>query len=157
VAWNGSRTSPNEDTNEQNPRNLRVLNEEPRKVMCFLDPILIASVCHGLIYLRNDFDGFSIRQELGADGNHLLPGLHSHDGNRTLVGRAQLHFAQTRCPFAGAFLRYITANRPGFERYGTMALRGTEGTGGCGTPLRLMDAIIPGFNEPEWSIRSLLR
>jgi len=26
-----------------------------------------------LVYLRNDFDGFSIRQELGTDGDHLLP------------------------------------------------------------------------------------
>src|SRR5229473_852175 len=43
----------------------------------------------------------------------------------------------------------ITANRLGCEGYGTMALRGTEGTGGCGMPLRLMEAIIPGFNEPE--------
>src|SRR6266436_664723 len=44
----------------------------------------------------------------------------------------------------------ITANRPGFEGYGTMALRGTQGTGGSEMPLRLMDAIIPGFNKPLW-------
>src|SRR6266550_6936121 len=44
----------------------------------------------------------------------------------------------------------ITANRLGCAGYGTMALRGTDGTGGCGMPLRVMDAIIPGFNEPEW-------
>src|SRR5260370_26939778 len=44
----------------------------------------------------------------------------------------------------------ITANRRGLEGYGTMALRGTKGTGGCGMPLRLMDAIIPGFNKPLW-------
>jgi len=41
--------------------------------------------CHGLIYLRNDFDAFSIRRELGADSNPPSPGLHSHNGNRTLV------------------------------------------------------------------------
>ena len=104
-----AKPAPNEDTNEENPRNLRVLDEEPGDVMGFFDPILVASVCHGLIYLRNlrnDFDGLSILQELGTDGDHLLAGLDSHDGNRTLVGRAQLHFAQTCCPFAGTLLRH---------------------------------------------------
>src|SRR6266478_253627 len=57
--------------------------------------------------------------------------------------RLAVHLPACSCPT-------ITANRPGFEGYGTMALSGTDGTGGCGTPLRLMDAIIPGFNEPEW-------
>ena len=72
-----AKPAPNEDTNEENPRNLRVLDEESRDVMCFFDPILVASVCHGLVHLRNDFDGLSICQELGADSNHLLSGLHS--------------------------------------------------------------------------------
>src|SRR5206468_4324282 len=106
--WHGmvAKPSPNEDANEQNPRNLRVLDEEPRDVTCFFDPILVASMCHGLIYLRNDFDGITVRQELGTDGDHLLPGFHSRDANRTFVGRAQLHFAQTSRPFAGMLLRH---------------------------------------------------
>ncbi len=83
-----AKPAPNEDANEENPRNLRVLDEEPGEVMCFFDPILVASVCHSLIYLRNDFDGFSIRQELGTDGDHFLSRLHSDYGNRTLVGLA---------------------------------------------------------------------
>jgi hypothetical protein len=50
--WHGmvAKPAPNEDANEENPRNLRVLDEEPGDVMCFFDPILVASVCHGLIY-----------------------------------------------------------------------------------------------------------
>jgi hypothetical protein len=55
-----AKPAPNEDANEENPRNLRVLDEEPRDVMCFFDPILVASVCHDFVYLGNDFDGFSI-------------------------------------------------------------------------------------------------
>src|SRR6266446_5046723 len=110
-----AKPAPNEDANQENPRNLRVLDEEPRDVMCFFDPILVASVCHGLIYLRNDFDGFSILQELGTDGDYLLPGLHPPDGDRTLLGLAQLHFAQTCCPFAGTFLRHHHRKPTGFR------------------------------------------
>ena len=83
-----AKPAPNKDSNEQNPRNLRVLDKEPRDVTRFFDPILVASVCHGLIYLRNDLDGITVRQELGPDGDHLLPGFHSHDANRTVVRRA---------------------------------------------------------------------
>ena len=83
-----AKPAPNEDPNEENPRYLRVLDKEPGDVMCVFDPILIASVCHGLIYLRNDFDGFSILQELGADSDHIFACLHSHDRNRGLMGRA---------------------------------------------------------------------
>src|SRR5258707_5497406 len=101
-----AKPAPNEDASEENPGNLRVLDEVPREVMRFFDPILVASVCHGLIYLRNDFDGFSIRQELGTDGDNFLPWLHPHYGNLTLVIRAQLHFAQPCCPFTAAFYRY---------------------------------------------------
>jgi hypothetical protein len=92
--WHGmvAKPAPNQDSDEQNPGNLRVLDEKPGNVMCAFDSILVASVGHGLIYLGNDFHWFSIRQELGTDGDHLLPGLHSRDGNRTLVRRAQLHF-----------------------------------------------------------------
>src|SRR5258708_11391021 len=97
--------APNEDANKENPRNLRVLDEESRNVASFFDPILVASVCHSLIYLGNDFDGFSIRHELGTDGDHLLRGLHSRDGDRTLMSLAQLHFAKTGSPFARMFLR----------------------------------------------------
>jgi hypothetical protein len=46
-----AKPAPNEDANEENPGNLRVLDEEPREIMCFFDPILVASVCHDLIYL----------------------------------------------------------------------------------------------------------
>jgi len=68
-----------------------------------------------LICLGNDFDGLSIRQELGADGDDLLPGLYPHDGNRTLMGHAQLHFTQTCCPFAGAFSRNHHRKPTGFR------------------------------------------
>src|SRR5436189_6032668 len=100
-----AKPSPNEDANEQNPRNLRVLDEEPSDVTCFFDPIVVASMCHGLIYLRNDFDGTTVRQELCTDGDHLLPGFHSRDATRTLVVRAHLHFPPTSRPFAGRLLR----------------------------------------------------
>ena len=48
--WHGmvAKPAPNQDTNQENPGNLRVLNEEPGHIMGFLDPILIASVCHRL-------------------------------------------------------------------------------------------------------------
>ena len=62
--WHGmvAKPAPNEDADEQDPRNLRLLDEEPWEVMCFFDSILVASMCHNLIYLWNDFDGFSIFQ-----------------------------------------------------------------------------------------------
>jgi len=65
--------------------------------------------------------GFSIRQELGTDGDHFLPGLHPHDGNRTLVSRAQLHFAQPCCPFCRCVLAPPSLQTDGSEGYGTMA------------------------------------
>jgi hypothetical protein len=52
--------TPNEDADEQDPGNLRLLDKEPWEVMCFFDPILVTSVGHNLIYLWNDFDGVSI-------------------------------------------------------------------------------------------------
>src|SRR3979490_2148019 len=101
-----AKPAPNENANEESPRNLRVLDEEPRRIMSFFDPILVASVCHSLVFLRNDLDGFSISQEFGADGDYFFSGLHSYDGNRTLVDLAELHCAQTCCQFAGTFLRH---------------------------------------------------
>src|SRR5467141_4688315 len=44
----------------------------------------------------------------------------------------------------------ITANRPGFDGYGTMALSGTEGADERELSPRLSEAIMPGFNEPLW-------
>jgi len=81
--------------------------------MCFLDPILVASVCHGLIYLRNDFDGITIRQELGADGNHLLPSC-------TPTTAIELSWVSPNCTSRRLAVHLparscatITANRPG--------------------------------------------
>src|SRR5947209_13996078 len=60
--WHGmvAKPAPNEGTNEKNPGNLWVLDEEPRHVMCLFDLFLVAFVCHGRIFLGNDFDGFLI-------------------------------------------------------------------------------------------------
>src|SRR5258708_13726241 len=120
---------PNEDANKENPRNLRVLDEESRNVASFFDPILVASVCHSLIYLGNDFDGFSIRHELGTDGDHLLRGLHSRDGDRTLMSLAQLHFAKTGSPFARMFLRDHHRKPTGLRRIGDAGAKGHARTG----------------------------
>ena len=83
-----AKPAPNKDANEENPRHLRMLDKEPGEVMRLLDPILIAYVCHSVVDLRNDFDGFSILQELGADSDHIFACLYSHDGYRGLMGRA---------------------------------------------------------------------
>jgi len=42
-AWNGSQTSPQTRTpaRKEPKKTWGVLNEEPREVMCFLDPILV--------------------------------------------------------------------------------------------------------------------
>ena len=50
-----AKPTPHQDAYEEHPRNLRVLNEEPGEVMGFLDPILVASVCHGLTCLLDNF------------------------------------------------------------------------------------------------------
>src|SRR5437879_9875025 len=48
--WHGmvAKPAPNQDANEENPGNLRVLDKEPRCVMRVFDPILVACVCHRL-------------------------------------------------------------------------------------------------------------
>jgi hypothetical protein len=48
--WHGmvAKPAPYENANEEHPGNLRVLDEEPGEVMGFLDPILVAAVCHHL-------------------------------------------------------------------------------------------------------------
>src|SRR5258708_36304755 len=99
-----AKPAPHQDANEEHPGNLRMINEESGDVMGFLDPVLVASVCHRLTCLRNDFDGAAIFQELRADSNHLLTDLHSSDSNRAFAGHAQLNFAQTCCPVATAIL-----------------------------------------------------
>src|ERR1700686_4332832 len=52
-----SKPTPYKDTDKQHPRNLWVLHEEPREVAGFLDSILVAFVCHGFVYLRDNLDG----------------------------------------------------------------------------------------------------
>lgn len=86
--WHGvvAEPAPHEHADKENPRNLRVLDEKPGNVTRLFDPILVVSVCHSLISLRDDLDGFTIRQELRTDCDYLFPGLYSRDGNRTLVG-----------------------------------------------------------------------
>src|SRR5882672_4680000 len=111
-----AKPAPHQDANQKHPGNLGVLNEEPGEVMGFLDPILVASARHRLTCLRNDFDGVSIFQELGADGDHFLTELHSPDSNRAFIGRTQLHFAKTCCPLAGPFLRYHDREATGLRR-----------------------------------------
>ncbi len=51
--WHGvvAKPAPRQDANQEHPGNLWVLNEEPREVMGFLDPILVAAVCHRLTCL----------------------------------------------------------------------------------------------------------
>ena len=83
-----AKPAPNKDANEENPRHLRMLDKEPGEVMRLFNPLLIADVWHRGVYLGNDFDGFSILQELGADSDHIFACLYSHDGYRGLMGRA---------------------------------------------------------------------
>jgi len=73
VAWNDSQPTPHQDTNQEHPGNLRVFDEEPGKIVGFLDPILVASMRHRFTCLRNDFDGISIFQELRADAITFSP------------------------------------------------------------------------------------
>src|SRR5258707_15521643 len=108
--------APNEDANKENPRNLRVLDEESRNVARFFDPIFVASVCHSLIYLGNEFDGFPIPHELGSEGDPLLRGLEFGDGDRTLMCLARLHFAKTGRRFARMFLRDHLRKPTGLRR-----------------------------------------
>src|SRR5258707_13003982 len=91
-----AKPAPNEDANEQNPRNLRVLDEEPRDVPCFFDPILVASVRHilFLIYLRNDFDGFSIVPYPAQPSRFAVMGAQEHSGKWTASLR-ELHLGET--------------------------------------------------------------
>src|SRR5882762_168984 len=75
-----AKPTPNEDTDEQHPRNLWMLHKEPGEVVGFLDSILVAFVCHG-VYLRDHLDGVAILQKLSADGNNSLAGLDSLNSN----------------------------------------------------------------------------
>src|ERR1700675_1269978 len=75
-----AKPAPDEDTDEQHPRDLWVLHKEPRKVVGFLDSILVAFVCHG-VYLRDRLDGVAISQKLSADGNDSLSRLDSLNSN----------------------------------------------------------------------------
>src|SRR6266446_1367793 len=73
--------TPNEDTDEQHPRDLWVLHKEPGEVVGFLDSILVALVGHGLVYLRDHLYGVTISQKLSADGDNSLAGLDSLHSN----------------------------------------------------------------------------
>ncbi len=75
-----AKPTPNEDTDEQHPRDLWVLHKEPGDVVGFLDSILVALVCH-VLYLRDHLDGVAILQKLSADGDNSLPWLDSVNSN----------------------------------------------------------------------------
>src|SRR6267378_4003188 len=75
-----AKPTPYQDTDEQHPRDLWMLHEEPGEVVGFLDSILVAFVCHGA-YLRDHLDGVAILQKLSADGNNSLSGLDSLNSN----------------------------------------------------------------------------
>ncbi|SRR5258708_4078731 len=76
-----AKPTPNEDPHEQHPRNLRVLHKEPGEVVGFLDSVLVAFVCHGLVYLRDHLDGVTIFQKLSADRDNPLSWLDSLNSN----------------------------------------------------------------------------
>src|ERR1700693_751074 len=76
-----AKPTPNENTDEQHPRDLRVLHKEPRGIVGFLDSILVVFVCHGWVCLRNHLDGVAILQELSTYGDHSLAGLDSVNRN----------------------------------------------------------------------------
>src|SRR5260370_3518842 len=120
-AWNGSQTSPTRGGQRGASRKPAVdqgrswggygfSRSDPGR--CGVPSSLLSLS----IYLGNDFDGVSIFQELRADGDHLLTELYSLDSNRAFIGGAQLHFAQTCCPFASPFLRYHHCEATGFRR-----------------------------------------
>src|SRR5207302_2386675 len=71
-----AKPTPNEDTDEQHPRDLWMLHKEPGDVVGFLDSILVVFVCHGA-YLRDHLDRVAIFQELSADGDNSLSRLDS--------------------------------------------------------------------------------
>src|SRR5207302_6071518 len=73
---------------------------------------------------------------------------HSDAGNQTLVGPAQVPFAQTCYHLPPCCCATITANRPGPEGYATTELSGTEGTAVPELSPRLREAIMPGFRRP---------
>src|SRR6266851_896115 len=75
-----AKPTPNENTDEQHPRDLWVLHKKPGKVVGFLDSILVAFVCHE-IYLRDHLDGVAIFQKLSADGDNSLARLDSINSN----------------------------------------------------------------------------
>src|SRR5438132_6092398 len=76
-----AKPTPYQDTDEQHPRDLWMLHEEPRYVTSFFDPILVAFVCHGLAYLRDHLDGVAIFQKLSADRDNSLSELDSLNSN----------------------------------------------------------------------------
>src|SRR5580692_2014901 len=76
-----AKPTPNQDTHEQHPRDLWVLHKESGEVVGFLDSILVAFVCHGLVYLRDHLDGIAIFQKLSSDGDNSLSRLDSLNRN----------------------------------------------------------------------------
>src|SRR5258705_7274846 len=76
-----AKPTPDEDADEQHPRDLWMLHEEPGGVPGCLDSILVAFVRHRLVFLRNHLDTVAISQELGADGDHSLSRLDSLNSN----------------------------------------------------------------------------
>src|ERR1700676_4359425 len=46
------KPTPYQDTHKQHPRDLRVLHEESRGIVGFLDSILVVFVCHGVGLLK---------------------------------------------------------------------------------------------------------
>src|SRR6266481_2532536 len=75
-----AKPAPDEDADEQHPRDLRMLHKKPGEVVGFLDSILVAFVCHGA-YLRDHLDRVAIFQKLSADGDNSLSRLHSLNSN----------------------------------------------------------------------------
>src|SRR5260370_34895872 len=62
-----AKPTPHKDTDEQHPRDLGALHQEPADVMGFLDSILIA-LGHPLVYLTDHLDGVYIFQKWSEDG-----------------------------------------------------------------------------------------
>src|SRR5882672_2618708 len=76
-----AKPTPYEDSHQQHPRDLWMLHKEPGGVAGFLDSILIAFVCHGLVYLGDRLNGVAILQKLSTYGDDSLAGLDSFNRN----------------------------------------------------------------------------
>src|SRR5260370_38772414 len=88
-----AKPTPHKDTDEQHPRDLWVLNEEPGDVMGFLDSILIA-FGHIFVYLRDHLDGLAIFQKWSPDGDNSLSRLDSLNNNSIVMALPHLDHSQ---------------------------------------------------------------